>query len=116
MNQKRRTLPAEFINLSELAHNVWWSWSPEGRAVFSYIDPTLWRLTHHDPIKQLEEIAAGRLETLRQDVTFLRLYQAAMHAFHSYMVAKDHWFGTTFPQLHDRTIAYFSAEFGLHRS
>ena len=28
-------VPEEFRNLSELAHNVWWSWSPEGRAVFS---------------------------------------------------------------------------------
>jgi glycogen phosphorylase len=116
MNQNRRTLPAEFINLSELAHNIWWSWSPEGRAAFSYIDPTLWRLTHHDPVRQLQEIATGRLDVLRQDVVFLRLYRAAMNAFHTYMGAKDHWFGTNFPQFHDRTIAYFSAEFGLHRS
>jgi starch phosphorylase len=116
MNQQHRTLPAEFINLSELARNVWWSWSPEGRAAFSYIDPTLWRLTHHDPITQLHKIAADRLETLREDVVFLRLYHAAMHAFHDYMGAKDHWFGKTYPQLQGHTIAYFSAEFGLHRS
>lgn len=116
MNPNYRTLPEEFINLFELAHNVWWSWSPEGRAVFSYIDPTLWRLTHHDPIKQLQEIGTDRLEMLRQDMVFLRLYRAAMHAFHAYMDAKDHWFGTNYPQLKDRTIAYFSAEFGLHRS
>jgi starch phosphorylase len=32
------------------------------------------------------------------------------------MGAKDHWFGTTYPQLQGSTIAYFSAEFGLHRS
>jgi starch phosphorylase len=96
MNQHHRSLPAEFTNFSDLAHNIWWSWSPEGRAAFSYIDPTLWRLTHHDPLKQLEKIAAGRLETLSQDVVFLRLYHAAMNAFHAYMGAKDHWFGTTY--------------------
>lgn len=116
MNPNYRTLPAEFINLFELAHNVWWSWSPEGRAVFSYIDPTLWRLTHHDPIKQLQEIGTDRLEMLRQDMVFLRLYRASMNAFHAYMDAKDHWFGSNYPQLKDSTIAYFSAEFGLHRS
>lgn len=116
MNPNYRTLPAEFINLFELAHNVWWSWSPDGRAVFSYIDPTLWRLTHHDPIKQLQEIGTERLEMLRQDMVFLRLYRAAMNAFHAYMNAKDHWFGSNYPQLKDNTIAYFSAEFGLHRS
>ena len=116
MNQTHRTLPAEFLNLSELAHNVWWSWSPEGRTVFSHFDPTLWRLTHHDPMKQLQEIDPSRLEILREDREFIRRYQAAMKAFHEYMGAKDHWFGTTYPQLQGRTIAYFSAEFGLHRS
>ena len=117
MNRKKhRTLPDEFTNLSELAHNLWWSWSPEGRAVFSYFDPTLWRLTYHDPIRQLQEIDPGRLETLREDVVFIRLYHAAMNAFQKYLKAKDHWFGRTFPHLNESTIAYFSAEFGLHRS
>ncbi|MCA9454783.1 MAG: alpha-glucan family phosphorylase, partial [Nitrospira sp.] len=115
MNQTR-TLTEEFRNLSELAQNVWWSWSPEGRAVFSYIDPTLWRLTYHDPIKQLQKIASDRLEALGQDVVFLSLYREAMKAFHVYMEAKDHWFGRTYPQWQNHTIAYFSAEFGLHRS
>ena len=116
MNRPHRTLPEEFTNLSELAHNLWWSWSPEGRAVFSYFDPTLWRLTHHDPIRQLKEIDPSRLESLRDDVVFLRLYHAAMNAFHKYLRAKDHWFGGMFPHLNESTIAYFSAEFGLHRS
>ena len=116
MDNPSRTLPAEFKNLSELARNIWWSWSPEGRAVFSHFDPTLWRLTHHDPMKQLQDIDPSRLEILRQDMVFIRRYQAAMKVFHEYMEAKDHWFGTTYPQLQGRTIAYFSAEFGLHRS
>ena len=116
MDNPSRMLPAEFKNLSELAHNIWWSWSPEGRAVFSHFDPTLWRLTHHDPMKQLQEIDPSRLETLRDDMVFIRRYQAAMKAFHEYMGAKDHWFGTTYPKLQGSTIAYFSAEFGLHRS
>jgi len=116
MDNLSRTLPAEFRNLSELAHNLWWSWSPEGRSVFSHFDPTLWRLTHHDPMRQLQEIDPSRLEMLRQDMVFIRKYQAAMNAFHEYMAASDHWFGTQYPHLNDGTIAYFSAEFGLHRS
>jgi len=67
-------------------------------------------------MRQLQEIDPSRLEMLRQDMVFLRLYHAAMKAFHAYMGAKDHWFGTTYPQLQGSTIAYFSAEFGLHRS
>ena len=112
----KHALPSEFTNLSELAHNLWWSWSPQGREVFSYFDPTLWRLTHHNPIKQMQEIDLNRLEVLRQDVVFIRKYTAAMKAFHEYLDAKDHWFGRTYPHLAGGTIAYFSAEFGLHRS
>jgi len=116
MDSRSRTLPAEYRNLSELAQNLWWSWSPEGRSVFSYFDPTLWRLTHHDPMKQLQEIDPSRLEILRQDMVFIRKYQAAMTTFHEYMEAKDHWFHVTHPHLGGGQIAYFSAEFGLHRS
>ena len=47
---------------------------------------------------------------------FLRLYHAAMNAFHKYLKDQDHWFGQTFPHLSHRRVAYFSAEFGLHRS
>ncbi len=116
MEHASRTLPAEFKNLSELAHNLWWSWSPESRSVFSYFDQTLWRLTHHDPMKQLQDIDPSRLEMLRQDMVFIRQYQAAMNTFREYMGAKDHWFNTTYPQLRGGQVAYFSAEFGLHRS
>ncbi len=116
MQSQSRTLPTEFRNLSELAHNLWWSWSPEGRAVFSYFDQTLWRLTHHDPIKQLQEIDPNRLDMLREDMVFIRQYQAAMNTFHNYIGAKDHWFHTTYPHLQGGQVAYFSAEFGLHRS
>ena len=72
MENRSRTLPAEFRNLSELAHNLWWSWSPEGRSVVSHFDQTLWRLTHHEPMRQLQEIEPSRLELLRQDMAFLR--------------------------------------------
>jgi len=116
MDNLSRTLPAEFKHLSELAHNLWWSWSLEGRSVFSHFDQTLWRLTHHDPMRQMQEIEPSRLEMLRQDMGFLRKYQAAMNSFREYMAASDHWFATQYPHLKGGTIAYFSAEFGLHRS
>ncbi len=116
MNRHHRTLPTEFTNLSELAHNLWWSWSFEAQEVFSHFDPTLWRLTHQNPMKQLQDIHPHRLETLREDMVFLRKYHAAMDAFQDYTGSQHHWFSDTYPQFRDQTIAYFSAEFGLHRS
>ena len=109
MDSHSRLLPAEFNDLSKLAHNVWWSWSPEGRAIFSYLDQTLWRLTHHDPMRQLQKIAPARLDMLRQDPVFLRKYQAAMKAFQDYTGNQGHWFNSTYPHVRGGQVAYFSA-------
>lgn len=47
-------IPAGLSRLLELAHKLWWSWTPEARGLFQYIDPTLWILTHHNPRFPLE--------------------------------------------------------------
>ena len=35
-------IPSGLSRLMELAQNLWWSWTPEARRLFEYIDPTLW--------------------------------------------------------------------------
>lgn len=49
-------IPASLSRLKELASNLWWSWTPEARRLFEYIDPTLWVLTHHNPVKLLADV------------------------------------------------------------
>ena len=109
-------LPGGLRRLHELAENLWWSWNPETRGLFETIDPTLWRLSHHNPVKLLQELKPEHLAELEHDPVFLRHYSAALKAFDHYMAGEGTWFATRYPQLADRTIAYFSAEFGLHRS
>src|SRR3954454_5193329 len=46
-------LPARIEGLSELAMNLWWSWSREARRLFRSIDPALWHLTRHNPLELL---------------------------------------------------------------
>ena len=54
-------LPTRLNRLSELAYNLWWSWHPEASWLFSYLDPALWEMTSHNPVKMLRQIAPAKL-------------------------------------------------------
>ena len=101
------SLPREIQRLHDLAHNVWWSWTPQARELFEQFDPALWRLTHHNPIKQIQEASPDHLKALSRNVLFLRQYEATVKAYDDYMSATDHWFGKNFPHLRHLVIGYF---------
>ncbi|HMF86208.1 MAG TPA: alpha-glucan family phosphorylase, partial [Nitrospiraceae bacterium] len=116
-----QTIPAQAIpsglsRLEELALNLWWSWTPEARRLFEHIDPTLWILTHHNPVELLADVRPDRLMHLAEDPSYMRLYSAALKTFDEYRQNEYSWFKTQHSDLKAPTIAYFSAEFGLHRS
>lgn len=109
-------MPAAISRLPELAYNVWWSWNPPARALFRRLDPTLWRSTQHNPVEMLHEITPERLAEVVQDAAFIRHYNKVMMLYDREMENGHLWFSSNYPELRDRTIAYFSAEFGLHNS
>jgi len=102
--------------LRELANNLWWSWKPEARRLFETIDPTLWRLTHHNPVKLLQDLKPDRLAALAADPAFVRQYSAVLKAYDQYLAAKNTWLAVQHPSMAGAVIAYFSAEFGLHNA
>ena len=110
------SLPGGLARLDVLAHNLWWSWKPDARRLFETIDPTLWRLSHHNPVKLLQDLKPARLIELSGDPVFIRLYSSVLKTYDDYMGASDTWFAGRYPHLANHTIAYFSAEFGLHNS
>jgi len=116
VNESPNQLPRSLSRLAELAQNLWWSWTLEARQLFETIDPTLWFLTHHNPVKLLADVKPDRLRQLAEDPSFLRQYSAVFLLFDEYLSNKKHWFGTQHADLAKTTIAYFSAEFGLHTS
>ena len=116
VNHAQGALPQSLNRLPELAHNLWWSWTLEARQLFELIDPTLWFLTHHNPVKLLADVKPDRLNHLSEDPSFLRHYSAVFRLFDEYMANKKSWLGTHHTDLTKSTIAYFSAEFGLHTS
>jgi starch phosphorylase len=109
-------LPARINRLQELAYNLWWSWNRNADWIFYSLDKTLWELTHHNPVKFLQQISPGKLESAASNPAFLRHYDGIMLAFDKCLSAKETWFIEKYPQFGGQTIAYFSAEFGLHIS
>ena len=109
-------LPTRIERLSELAHNMWWSWHRSSRAVFTSLDYPLWSLTGHNPVKMLQDILPSRLRQAAQDTTFLQLYDRAIAELDADVVRDDHWFTHAHEDQRGKTIAYFSAEFALHNS
>ncbi|HMA43359.1 MAG TPA: alpha-glucan family phosphorylase [Gemmatimonadales bacterium] len=109
-------LPERIGGLSAIAHNVSWSWSRDARALFRVIDQPLWHLTRHNPIELLRRVDPGRLTMCAEEPDFLRRYDALMAQAARETSREGTWFAREYPDLQDRTIAYFCAEFGLHNS
>ena len=109
-------IPSGLSRLMELAFNLWWSWTPEARRLFEHIDPTLWILTQHNPVKLLANVKPGRLARLAEDPSYVRQYSAVLKIFDEYRENAHSWFKAQHSDLKAPTIAYFSAEFGLHTS
>ncbi len=114
--EKIAALPARIARLGELAYNLWWSWDPQGRRVFQDIDPEVWQQVYHNPVRFLREVSPDKLRSASENAVFLERFDAVVAAFDNFREAPTTWFSTTYPYLADHSIAYFSAEFGLHES
>jgi len=109
-------LPERIRSLADITHNLWWSWQLDARELFHRIDHRLWEGTRHNAVEFLRQVAPDRLEHRAKDPAFLERYDQVMHRFGQLSRRDDTWFASRYPQLLNRSIAYFSAEFALHRS
>ncbi|GAC1653466.1 MAG: alpha-glucan family phosphorylase [Ktedonobacteraceae bacterium] len=108
-------MPPRISRLYELAYNLWWSWRPEARLLYSRLDPALWEHVGHNPVRFLSEVNPSILEKTAANTKYLQQFDSVLKDFDSYMHprADDTWFSSTYPELTEKVIAYFSAEFGL---
>ncbi|HET8910434.1 MAG TPA: alpha-glucan family phosphorylase [Ktedonobacteraceae bacterium] len=111
-------MPSRISRLYELAYNLWWSWHPEARELYSTLDQALWDKVGHSPVRLLSEVNPQYLEQATTDMDYLQRYDDVMAAFDRYMHPQNEetWFSRTHPELKNQKIAYFSAEFGLHEA
>ena len=116
-----RTAPALVVppaleRLVDHAYNLWWSWHAEARGLYLELDPMLWEAVNGNPVLMLHRLAPETLERAAQDETYLRRLRDVAARFDAeiHAPAEQTWIGRRRPFLMDKTIAYFSAEFGLN--
>lgn len=108
-------LPERLAALHKLAYNLWLAWHPEATALFRRVDRDLWKETDHSPVKLLGRVSQERYEQLAKDEGFLAFLDRVEAHFDAYMNTRSTWF-TEHHTGPAPTIAYFSAEFGIHES
>ena len=98
-------IPAELSCLSEMARNIWWSWTPEARELFKSLNPTLWKECGLNPVLLLERLSYETLEELAKDEAVLARINSVYKMFREYMDVK--------PNAERPSVAYFCMEYGL---
>ncbi|KPJ60869.1 MAG: alpha-glucan phosphorylase [Latescibacteria bacterium DG_63] len=109
-------LPERLRGMEELVGNLWWSWHPEARMIFKMLDRQAWKESGHNPVKMLLEIPRQALEAAAGDPAFLHHYDVVLADFRQYLEKERPWPDRNRVAPDTHTIAYFSAEYGLHHS
>ena len=109
-------LPPEFSRLRELAYNLWWSWTPEAKLLFSSIHPELWA-RYRNPVELLAHVEPHHWESLLVSEAFQASYERVIGEFERYMSRPETWwFWRRHPDYDDGPFAYVSTEYGLHET
>ena len=111
-------LPEPIAGLADLSQNLWWSWRPRARMLFKMLNRQAWKESGHNPDKMLREISRDILLAAAENPDYLRHYHVVMSLFQEYMNRKERPLlnGEVNMDPETTAVAYFSAEYGLHRS
>lgn len=101
-------LPEGMNMLSEMAHNLWWSWHSEAINLFAEIDFELWEKVGKNPILLLENVSYEVLESLATDSVFMNKLNAVYQSFKHYLAEEV--------DKSRPSVAYFSMEYGLDKN
>ena len=107
-------LPSQLEGLRRLAYNLYWTWHPGVRMLFSKVDGRSWA-RYRNPIPVLQSF--HNWSDLLENPAFMAEYQTRLTQFDRYMEnGASHWFQRHHAEDFDGPIAYFCAEYGLHES
>jgi starch phosphorylase len=104
-------LPEALAPLARIAYNYRWRWYPGGKEVFRSIDPVRWELCGENPVRLLQEVSGEALGRAGVDRALLERIASLEDAF-----ALDLGRASVGPVAPERPIAFFCAEYGVHRS
>jgi len=100
-------LPEGLAPLSELSHNLWWSWNHEAIDLFRSIDPAKFEALNFNPVALLDELGIEKAKELLADKDFTAKMKRIHADFRAYMDA---------PAKSEPLVGYFCMEYGLHQS
>src|SRR3989441_12747884 len=109
-------LPERIGMLADISQNLWWSWQLDARELFHRIDRRLREATRHNAVQFLRQVSPDRLAEHAEDPISLERYDRVVRRFERLTQKNGTWFAARYPELLNRPIAYFSAEFAFHRS
>ena len=101
----KSSVPEALQKLDEVAHNIWWVWNEDAKALFKEINPEMWTEVRHNPIMMLQSLGYDKLEELSGDQLFLDKMNAIYDKFRKYIDVK--------PDAKRPSVAYFCMEYGL---
>ncbi|MEN6606210.1 MAG: DUF3417 domain-containing protein, partial [Bryobacteraceae bacterium] len=81
----RPAIPPALSRLTELAHNLLYSWDPAIRSLFRRLDPGMWRACNRNAVMMLGRVSQDALEKAAIDPRYLSLYRQTCDRFDSYM-------------------------------
>ena len=102
--------------LNHLARNIWWTWNQDARGIFGELSPRTWRNVYHNPVAILREVSDVELRARLLEADYAQRVADVLAEFDAYINPSDTWVTREAPDLVGRSIAYFSAEFGLHET
>jgi starch phosphorylase len=109
-------LPANLEGLRELAYNLRWSWHAPTAALFEQLDPALWQITHHNPVRLLVETEAVRLLAAARSERYVNAVNEQVAGLRNYLGDPRTWYRQRHPGVRGLRVAYFSAEFAITES
>ncbi len=105
--------------LKEIASNFWFEWSQDAKILFSDFNPQLWTLCNRNPYRFLAYRAENPLEyekrfaELITDLEYLARFKKVETEWKNYIQPSTTYVKEHYPELQDKTVAYFSMEYGI---
>ncbi len=107
-------IPQPLQPLVDMAQNLWWCWHPDAVELFRRLDRQAWETAYHNPIKMLGSLSQQRLKEASEDNSYLAHMNRVYGWFQEHL-KEEGWFHKKYGD-NKMSVAYFSAEFGLHES
>lgn len=105
-------LPERINALQELAQNVWYSWNWDLVKLFIRLDSEMWEKCYQNPVEMLSKLPQKTLQKAADDDGFVASLDRVYQKYQDYL-SRKRWFESKYPENKNKTISYFSLEYGL---